>query len=285
MIEYFEIFGIVLLATAGFSASLGISRLPGKYWLVGYVVCMTLVVMIGLSRYFPVIGFIKPFSWLVAGRAEFAIYAVIATMPFSILLPKLPDKRLRGLITIFIVLVTIKYSLLPFLGPILVRGELKNLETKFDVDDCCIQGTDYTCGPAAAVTALKRLGVKAQEGEIAIWAHTNQFSGTPEDVLWETLQRHFSKDGVKFEYRMFDSLEELKREGLTLAVIKHSFIVDHYITILEVNGEKVIAADPLRGKIETSHADFEKIWRYSGITVKKTTELDLAEDSTLKRNQ
>jgi predicted double-glycine peptidase len=50
---------------------------------------------------------------------------------------------------------------LPFLVPALIKERLSNLTTRLDSNGICYQSTDYTCGPAAAVTALRRLGLQA----------------------------------------------------------------------------------------------------------------------------
>jgi hypothetical protein len=52
------------------------------------------------------------------------------------------------------VVVVVWFSVLPFLAPALVKGHLANLKTMVDSNGICFQTTDYTCGPAAAVTRL-----------------------------------------------------------------------------------------------------------------------------------
>jgi predicted double-glycine peptidase len=68
---------------------------------------------------------------------------------------------------------------------------------------CCRQSTDYTCGPAAAVTALRKLGFPAEEGQIAIVSYTSATTGTPPDILAEALRKYYGKDGLIVEYRPF----------------------------------------------------------------------------------
>ncbi|RJP74889.1 MAG: hypothetical protein C4532_01400 [Candidatus Abyssobacteria bacterium SURF_17] len=43
----------------------------------------------------------------------------------------------------------------------------------------------------------------------------------------------------------------------------------HYVSVLEVSDEKVTLGDPLDGKRELSYGDFAKIWRGSGIVLKR----------------
>ena len=52
-----------------------------------------------------------------------------------------------------------------------------------------MQSNGYNCGPAAAVTALRRLGLPAEEGELAILAHTSSAAGTSCDTLCTAIER------------------------------------------------------------------------------------------------
>jgi len=141
------------------------------------------------------------------------------------------------------------------------------LETIIDSDGVCRQGTDYTCGPAAAVTALRRLGISAEEAELAILAHTSRIAGTPPDILADTLRRRYQAEGLQCEYRHFDSVSELRQPGCTIAVIKFGFLVDHYVTVLDVTDTSVIVGDPLVGRNSYPFDRFEKIWRHSGVVL------------------
>jgi ABC-type bacteriocin/lantibiotic exporter with double-glycine peptidase domain len=69
------------------------------------------------------------------------------------------------------------------------------------------------------------------------------------------------------DYRAFQDLSELRRAGLTLAVVKFGFLVDHFVTVLDVTDTEVIVGDPLNGLERMSHEDFLKKWRYSGIVL------------------
>jgi len=91
--------------------------------------------------------------------------------------------------------------------------------------------------------------------------------GTPPDVLAETLRRHYGERGLDAKLRYFDTVAGLKGRGYVLAVIKFDFMEDHYVTILDVTNTTVVTGDPLNGLTIYSHADFAKIWRYSGIVL------------------
>ena len=136
-------------------------------------------------------------------------------------------------------------------------------------DGVCLQRDDYDCGPAAAVTALRVLGIEAEEGEIAILAHTSSALGTPPDVLAEALQQRYGRQGLFCQYRYFNSIEELKEAGPVLAVIRYGFLVDHYVTILQMREQELIVGDPSQGRVRYSFAAFEKKWRHTGIQMSR----------------
>jgi predicted double-glycine peptidase len=46
-------------------------------------------------------------------------------------------------------------------------------------------------------------------------------------------------------------------------------VTDHHVAILEVTDDEVIMGDPLEGKRSISHSEFEKVWRFSGIVLRK----------------
>jgi len=160
-------------------------------------------------------------------------------------------------------------SVLPFLVPALIRNELAGLTTKVDENDICLQSTDYTCGPAAAVTALRRLGLSAQEGEIAILSHTSPVAGTLPWCLYKALDKRYSREGLLCRLQYFDSIEQLPEDAVTLAVVRDAFLLDHCVAVLDVTDKTVTFADPVFGKERMSHKKFERIWRFYGIVLSR----------------
>jgi len=71
------------------------------------------------------------------------------------------------------------------------------------------------------------------------------------------------------EYRAFKNLSELKQAGLTVAVVKFGFMVDHYVTVLEVTDSEVVIGDPLNGLDRISRDEFLKKWRFAGVVLKR----------------
>lgn len=169
------------------------------------------------------------------------------------------------------VVIVLSSSILAFLGPALIRNYLLNLKTKVDADGVCLQSNGYNCGPAAAVTVLRKFGFPAEEGNIAVAAHTWFLSGTSPDSLAEALDQLYSSRSVKSDYRFFKSIAELRQAGPTIAVVKYGFLVDHYVAVLEVGENEVVVGDPLQGKVSYSSEEFKRIWRFSGVVLARTS--------------
>ncbi len=268
MAEYLETLGVALLAMFGVFTGKFFVRLGKPYWGIGYVAPFLLLGMIASARWFDGLAFVQPFTWLMAGRREFVALAPACAMLLTTALARLPLRRQRALVNVFMVIAVGYFSVLPFALPALLRGRLTALETVVDPNGVCIQGTIYTCGPAAAVTALDRLGIEAGEGEIAVVAHTNPLTGTPGDALCDALEKLYGDAGLTCDSRHFDSIAALKEAGPTIAVIKYSFMVDHYVAVLDISDDEIVLGDPLRGKRTLTHAEFMDIWRRDAVVLK-----------------
>jgi hypothetical protein len=264
-----ETVGVILLAVLGAWLGRFCSRLPKPWWLLGYFIPLLIIVLAGLPRIKRSLEFTPPISWLVSGRTLFAVAGMVTTMVLVTPLSRLQRKRDRQMVAGFVILFVGYASVWPFFAPVLNRRYQESIVTQMDRDGICQQSTDYNCGPAAAVTALRRLGFPAEEGEIAILAHTSTAIGTPPDVLCRALQKHYGPSGLKCEYRQFKSVAELKNGGITMVVINFSLFLDHYLTVLKVTDDLVIVGDPSRGLRAYTLDDFSKKWRFIGVVLKR----------------
>lgn len=271
LIPWLESVAVTLLAVAGVLLGRWFSSLHKPYWTFGYFIPLMLIVVYGIASKNPALTLQPPISWMMMGRNKFAVIGFIATMILTTPLSRLPGKRARVYVAALMVVIVSLMSVWPFLAPAFNRTYLSQLKTRMDADGICLQSNDYNCGPAAAVTALRKLDFPAEEGEIAILAYTSTATGTPPDILARALQDRYAKDGLVSEYRVFKSVDELKTTGLTLAVIKHSFMLDHYVTVLEFTDDHVVVGDPLRGKIAIARAEFEKQWRSVGVVLRRAS--------------
>ena len=267
---WLEILFAVLSGAAGFGLGRWGSRLPKGWWLLGYFLPLALILFYGVGIHYPsLLPSMPAVSWLLMGRKKFLILGFVAAMVLATPLSRLPQRRDRSVIVLLIVAAVFGSSIWPFLAPMFNRKELAQLHTRINGEGICLQNTSYTCGPAAAVTVLRKLGLPAEEGEIAVLSQTSSATGTPPDLLAEALRQKYGKDGLMVEYRFFKDFEELKQAGLTLAVVKFSFMVDHYVAVLKVNDIAVTVGDPLNGIQIISREEFLNQWRFCGIVLQR----------------
>jgi predicted double-glycine peptidase len=269
MQPWFETVGVLILAFSGIAFGFLTGRIKSKLWLLGYAVPFVLILLVVLPNHSNRLYNYQPFIWLLKGRREFIIFAFAIPMLFGTLIPRLATLRQKILLAIFVIVASIAYFVIPFLGPVFVRKELKKLETTISTDGVCIQTTKYTCGPAAAVTALGQFGINAQEGELAVLAYTAPAIGTSEDLLANAIEKLYRPEGIYCTIRHFNLISELKDNCPAIAIIKLNFFIDHYVAVLEVTDDKVIIGDPLAGKQKLSYEDFKKKWRFVGIVLKR----------------
>lgn len=256
-------------AVAGVACGHWFSRLRGPFWTIGYFIPLVFVIAYALAFHFPSVMFAPPFSWLTIGVKKFAGFSFLTSMVLTTPLARLPQPRTRRFVAFLMVFIVFFMGIWPFIAPMLDRKQLSHLQTNIDKNGVCLQTTDYTCGPASAVTALRKLGLPADEGPIAILSCTSAIEGTPPDMLAEGLNRRYATDGLTAECRVFHNIGELKAAGLTLAVIKFGFLVDHWVTVLSVTDSQVIVGDPNGGLSRLSYEDFAERWRFVGVVLRR----------------
>lgn len=269
MVPWFEIGGVILVSA--FSILIGklFSGFKKPYWTFGYFIPFALIIFLIVARLDDALCFIRPFCWFVAGRSKFVILSLAISMGLTVPLSRLPRRFEKILVCVLMLVFVSWFSIMPFLFPLLIKGRLLSKATRFDKDGFCRQTTEYTCGPAAAVTALGTLGLSANEGEIAVLSHSSPVVGTLPTLLCSALEKRYGSEGLRCQYRRFDSIEDLKKTGVTLVVIKEGFLLDHCIVVLKVLDDAVAVADPVTGKELIPMERFEKIWRYSGIILER----------------
>ncbi|HWQ91652.1 MAG TPA: cysteine peptidase family C39 domain-containing protein [Clostridia bacterium] len=266
-VPWLEALGAGALAFSAFFLGRQFSRFPGKYWLIGYVIPLFLILLFSVALFEPRVAMAPPITWMV-GRSRFVCFGFAAIMMLSALLARLPKKQTRVVLCL-LALVIGCVSVLPFAGPVINRADLAALQTRVDADGICRQSNEYTCGPAAAVTVLRKLGLNAEEGEIAILARSCAMVGTDPDVLARALQKRYGGEGIVVEYRSFNKAEELKSSGLTIAVVAFNAMQDHCVAILGMEANQVRIGDPLSGLSLMPVEEFEKNWQFVGIVVRR----------------
>ncbi len=261
----------LLCALSGVLLGRWFSGLRSPYWAIGYVIPLGLIVTYGLAFPVPVIIFVPPFSWMLMGIRKFATLGFVATLILTTPLSRVSRARDRRFIEALVAVIVFYLSIWPFLAPMVNRGQLSRLRTRIDEDGICLQSTDYTCGPASAVTALRKLGLAAEEGQVALLSCTSSFEGTPIDMLAEGLRQEYAKQGLTVTCRVFRDISELKQAGLTLAVLKYRFLEDHWVTVFQVTDSEVIVGDPQTGLTRLPYKKFRERWRFIGIVLQRST--------------
>ncbi|MBN2020821.1 MAG: hypothetical protein JW749_11430 [Sedimentisphaerales bacterium] len=256
----------VILSGALFGRSF--SRLKYPRWCWGYFIPLALVALLLITTYISLKTFIPPIVWFSGGRIRFVIIGFSSAMGAMTLFGRLRNRIEKAVVLTLTAAAIIWASILPFLVPALIQNELTGLQTKIDSDNICSQSTDFTCGPAAAVTALRQLGLSAQEGEIAVLSHASPISGTMPWCLYKALQNRYSDVGLDCRLQRFDSIDQLRNAPVTLAVVKDAFMLDHCVAVLDVEDDTVTIGDPILGRIKMTRKAFAGVWRFYGIVLK-----------------
>jgi predicted double-glycine peptidase len=259
--------GVVALAILGGVIGGWFSRRKNLLWLFGFILPIIPILMIGMARRWYPLGFQLPFRCLVMGRTQFAVTAFATAMLIFTLIGRLPRARLRRMVRVFMVLLIFQACVMPFLMPAIQHNQIASLQTRMDRNGVCLQSTDYTCGPAAAVTALRALGLHADEAEIAVLAGTSQSTGTQPDMLADALRYHFAASHLQCDYRAFTSAADLPADHPIIALMRYQFLVDHYVTVLKVGQNHLTIGDPLTGLTDETFEEFDREWRRVGIVV------------------
>jgi hypothetical protein len=266
---WLETLGVVLIAGVGIRLGIILSGLKKPYWIASFAIPLLIIAVLAAARFSQTLYFFEPVFWLTSSRFRFVALSFAISTGIAIPLPRLPHKWERYTAGGMMVILVIWSSILPFLFPALIKDRLSAIKTRFDKNGICRQSTEYTCGPAAAVTALEKLGLSASEGEIAILSYASPVSGTLPAQLCSALQNRFGTEGLKCQFRRFDSIAQLNNAGVTLVVVKESALIDHCVVVLDVGDNIVTVADPVTGKELIPYEQFEKIWRFSGIVMER----------------
>jgi len=168
MLGWFELAGVIYAAVIGAECGRSFSRLKNPWWGFGYLLPLALIFLLLFITIAGLNASNTLFAWISSGRLRFVIIALTVTMGAMTLIGRLKNRIEKSVVFLVMLAVVAWGAVLPFALPLIVKNDLANLPTKTDADNICVQSTSYTCGPAAAVTALRKLGVPAQEGELAV---------------------------------------------------------------------------------------------------------------------
>ncbi len=145
------------------------------------------------------------------------------------------------------------------------RSDPSELGGRPDKDKVCMQTSTYSCGAAAACTLLAHLGVDSDEGEMADLCGTSPGWGTDEFQVARGLEAKLPGRHPVIERTDWQSLVALKAPSM--ATMKLTFLVDHWVVVLHAADDGVRVADPLMGNVTLTKTEFLDRWRRSVVRV------------------
>ena len=142
---WFEIAGVITAAFLGAVAGRSFSRLKNPHWGWGYLLPLTLIFSLALITYAGLNASTPLLAWISSGRLRFVIIALSVTMGAMTLIGRLTNRIEKAFLFVVMIGVVAWGSVLPFVMPMIIRGDLADLKTKTDDNNICVQSTTYTC--------------------------------------------------------------------------------------------------------------------------------------------
>lgn len=130
------------------------------------------------------------------------------------------------------------------------------------IDDVIVmQSQDYSCVPAASATALRMLGIRTNEAEMAELTETRAGSGATLLRALNGLQERLRETDITSKLLEPDYNALTHIEPPMLTPVRYEPTRLHMVTIIEVRPDVVIVADPQVGIEYLSKTEFESIYR------------------------
>ncbi len=210
-----------------------------------------------------------PLAYVWDGLAEQPLYCALRTLPgaeLSVALIGLPAgllarRRPRRLLLIMLLAVSLGYTMIPFVKPILrpfPDGALRS-ETRW-ADDVCLQSTASTCGPASLCTILRALGVDAEEAELARAAFSCS-SGTENWYLARTARAR----GLSAAFLRCEEIGDVPTPAIVGVGVGGA---GHFVVLLENNGGLLTVGDPLIGRLVLTAEEFRARYPFDGFVLR-----------------
>lgn len=205
-------------------------------------------------------------SWLADARISPSLVALASSLLFRLLLEHIPIKQTRQLAGAMGIAAVLYTCVWPLSLSIKARHSLANIHTFFNNYGVCLQSRMYTCGPASAVTCLSVLGVKADEGTLAIESLCRPQIGIQPELLAAAITRMHRDDGVVADYRWVESLDRLPLPSIACMTTGGG----HDVAVLYVEKDHVTVGDPARGLIRMTRLNFMRAWTGAAIVLETT---------------
>ena len=147
-------------------------------------------------------------------------------------------------------------AVVPYVKPLMGRLPDSDFSDRSQ-GDVCMQSTSSTCGPASVTTILRHLGLRADERTTARAA----FSYTGGTEAWY-LARYVRSRGLSSHFDFRETFSPAA--GLPALVGVRLGAAGHFIAVLDLHDDQITFADPLRGKVRLSLADFRRRYEFTG---------------------
>ena len=264
---------VVLVSIAGVYIGRRLSISAKLYKAFGFIIPFLLIGLILAGKFFDSLIYYQPLASITIGHFRFTVLALAISLGLTLSITQLRYKWEKAIVVVVLLVFVVCFTVLPCFVPVMFKGEFSSLQTRINADGVCIQSKNYTCGPAAAVTALTKLGLDADEGQLAIHSRTSPITGTLPQDLYGAINHLYAKEGLECQFRKFDSVKELINGGVTLVILQETFMVDHCVAVLDVSSDSVTIGDPEIGKISLPLSKFESTWKFAGIVLKHNQQI------------
>jgi hypothetical protein len=260
---------VIAFAFVGLLIGAGLSGLGRRAGLTTCLLALLAVLALAAMRLIPAEMNHSILLALAAGRVKFALLSFLVPLAFAAVMPYLAYKIERWGAVVLISLSIYAFAVFPFLGSAMAGNVFANLPEYMDSDGVCRQSTSFTCGPAAAATALHQLGLTVSEGQIAVLSRSCPYIGTSDYDLIQAIRQAVSDRPVDCVYGRWNTLPTLTEHQVLLAMLRQGPWTNHCVAVVKATDNAVVFADPAEGLITLSQSYFLNLWTGRGILLQR----------------
>ena len=262
---FIELAAVILMAIAGARIA---ARLSRARWVWGALAPASILVLIFITHRVAWLPVYAPFSWLTDTSIEPPLMACAIVLLFSTIISALRVERTRILAASLSAVLVTYHSVLPLAIPLALRPAFARMTTRVNSEGVCLQTQSYTCGPAAAVTSLRGLGILADEADLTIESRCQPPLGVDAQALAGAINRLYGSEGVTAECHLVPSIDELPVHAIASLLKPNG--KGHAVSVLDVTRDTVVVGDPAGGIWRMPRPTFFKWW--TGVAVIVTRE-------------
>lgn len=262
---WIELVAAGLIALAGLLAGAAVSRLGKRTALVTCLCVVVIILTLGAGWLVPILMYNSVIFAVFAGRIKFLLLAFLVPTGLGAAMPYLPYKIERYGVAVMTAVAIYVFGVFPFLGAAMAGQKMAAIPASFDSNGVCRQSTSFTCGPAAAATALHRLGVDVSEGQMAILSRSCPYIGTSDYDLMHAVNQAVREKPIECTYGRWEKLPQLSDQEVLLVILQQGVWMNHCVAVLKTTDKAVVFADPAEGIITLSQKHFRQLWTGRGI--------------------